>query len=109
VYIQTREPNDFDDILTRINFLDLNFSIQEKHFERFPTGSFVFLDDFTFTSMKKQEKIDFLTVTNYFLRHHKISLFLIVHNLYGNNLFTDILTAPHIFLAYSSLGFTILR
>lgn len=48
-------------------------------------------------------------VVNFVLRHNKFSLFLIIHNLYGNQLFTEITLCPHIFLAYSSLGYYALR
>ncbi len=53
--------------------------------------------------------MNFLKVINYTLRHKKISLILIVHNLFNTNLSSSILMAPHIFLSYSNLGYQIIR
>jgi len=70
----------------------------------------VILDDYTFKfAQNKQEKMDFLKVINYTLRHRQIILILIIHNLYNNNLANEILLAPHLFLAYSNLGYSIMR
>lgn len=58
---------------------------------------------------RQQKKTDFLKVINYMLRHNKIILFLICHNIVHNNLYSDILYAPHLFLSYSNIGFAIIR
>jgi hypothetical protein len=88
-----------------------NFSVQEIFFKQLPSGAFVVLDDFSFNQAKNkaQDKLEFLKIVNYYLRHNKITLLLVIHNLYNNNLFTDILLAPHIFLSYSNLGYYIIR
>lgn len=110
VFIKTRDQQDFQALNNRITFLTDDFSVREENFINVPQGSFVVLDDFTFKfANNKMEKKDFLSVTNYYLRHHKITLFLIIHNLHNNNLFNEILLAPHIFLAYSALGFYAIR
>lgn len=106
IYVHTREPSDFDG--QDVTFLPPDFMVDETFFTALPDGAFVFLDDYKPTT-NKQEKLAFLSVINYYLRHHKITLFLVVHNLHGNGLFTDILLAPHIFLAYSTLGYYVLR
>jgi hypothetical protein len=110
VYIQSREPSDFSDI-NNIQYLSDNFSVQESFFKQLPSGAFVVLDDFSFNQAKNkaQDKLEFLKIVNYYLRHNKITLLLVIHNLYNNNLFTDILLAPHIFLSYSNLGYYIIR
>lgn len=109
MYIQTQDRDDFTS-LTRVQFLNPEFTVHETEFKSLPQGSFVVLDDFSFKQAKKSDhKIEFLKVINYILRHHKITLVLIIHNLYNNNLFTDILLAPHIFLSYSNLGYYIIR
>jgi hypothetical protein len=105
-YIQTREPGDFT-ALSRVRFLDPDFSLEESYFQNLPAGSYVFLDDFSFKPNSK--KTDFMWVVNFVLRHKKFSLFLIIHNMYGNKLFTEITLCPHIFLAYSALGYYALR
>jgi hypothetical protein len=75
-----------------------------------PNKSVVILDDFAFrTANNKQSKIDFYKVVNYILRHHSITLILMVHNLYNTNLSNDILNASHLFLSYSNIGFQIMR
>lgn len=78
-------------------------------FETIRSDSIVVLDDFTFKKFNKHEKNDFLHVINYYLRHNNITLMLIVHNIYNTNLSNEILLAPHIFLAYSNLGYFIMR
>ena len=110
VYIQSREPSDFSDI-NNIQYLSDEFSVQESYFKQLPTGAFVVLDDFSFKQAKNkaQDKLEFLKIVNYYLRHNKITLILVIHNLYNNNLFTDILLAPHIFLSYSNLGYYVIR
>jgi hypothetical protein len=68
------------------------------------------LDDFSFKlANNKQSKINFLKVVNYILRHKKITLILVIHNLFSNNLSNDILCAHHFFLSYSNLGYLIMR
>jgi hypothetical protein len=75
-----------------------------------PSNSVVILDDFSFRNANnKQSKIDFYKVVNYILRHHSITLILLIHNLYNTNLSTEILNASHLFLSYSNLGFQIMR
>lgn len=65
------------------------------------------LDDFHLTNQK--EKDNLLQIINVVLRHNQITLFLIIHNLYSNKLFNQIIIAPHIILAYSTLGDIIIR
>jgi hypothetical protein len=108
VYIQTEEKSDFAD-LTNIVFLSNEFQVQENYFKELNDHSLVVLDDFYFRGPKVTCKPDFLRVVNYYLRHHNIKLCLIVHNLHNNNLFTEILLAPHIFLSYTNLGYYIIR
>lgn len=48
-------------------------------------------------------------IVNYYLRHNKITLFLVIHNLYSTNLLNEILLAPHLFVAYSNLGYYIVK
>jgi len=109
VYVQTKDPEDFND-LPHITYLDHTFKINEKEFSEFPRDSLIILDDFYFSTVKnKQEKLDFLGVVNYTLRHHGITLLLIIHNIYHTNLSSDIMLAPHLFMAYSNLGYSLLR
>jgi len=84
--------------------------VQEDDFLNIPSGSIVILDDYTFKyAHNKQEKMEFLKVVNYTLRHRQITLILMIHNLYNNNLANEILLAPHLILSYSNLGYTIMR
>lgn len=88
--------------------MEKNFTVTEENFKQIPMQSIVILDDFTLQP-SKQNKIDFLNVINYYLRHNNITLFLIIHNMYNTGLLNEILLAPHIFLAYSNLGYYIIR
>ena len=110
VFIQSQEKNDFAS-LTNTRLLNSEFTVKESDFQELPNDSFVILDDFSFKSgiQKNIAKADFLRVINYYLRHHNIKLCLIIHNLFNNNLFTEILLAPHIFLSYWNLGYYIIR
>lgn len=110
VYVQSQEENDFVN-LPNVHFLNSTFAVQEKSFEDLPDHSFVVLDDFSFKSRESKTvaKADFLRVVNYILRHRDIRLCLIIHNLFNNHLFTEILLAPHIFLSYSNLGYYVIR
>jgi hypothetical protein len=108
IYIQTREPNDYSN-LNNVIYLETSFLINEENFNKLPRNSCVVLDDFAFVHTNKKTKNDFLKVINFNLRHHNITLFLVIHNLYNNNLSNEILLAPHIFLSYSNLGFNIIR
>lgn len=111
MYIQTQEPDDYAQCTHKIQFLDSSFTVHENNFAELPRHSFVILDDFSFALHPKDKltKVNFLRVINYVLRHSQITLVLVIHNLYSNNLFTDILLAPHLFLSYSNLGYMILR
>jgi ribosomal protein L4 len=109
VYIQTAEPSDFTNV-EQANFLLLDFVINESYFTTIPENSIVVLDDFSFKEANnKQAKLEFLKVINYVLRHKKIRLVLVVHNLFNTNLSNDILFAPHIFLSYSNMGYSLMR
>jgi len=109
VYIQTAEPTDFQNI-SKISFLPADFTVDENNFSTIPENSLVVLDDFAFKlANAKQAKVNFLKVVNYTLRHKKITLILIIHNLFSNNLSNDILCAHHVFLSYSNLGYLIMR
>lgn len=110
VYIQSQEQSDYTN-LDNIQFLSSDFTVQESHFKDLNDHSFVVLDDFSFkpSTSKNIAKTEFLRVVNYYLRHHNIKLCLVIHNLYNNQLFTEILLAPHIFLAYSNLGYYVIR
>jgi len=103
--VHTRDPSEFDN--HNVTFLPATFAMDEHHFTSALNGAFVFLDDYQ--TPKKHQKPAFLSIVNYTLRHFKITLFLMVHNLHGTGLFTDILLSPHIFLAYSTLGYVVLR
>lgn len=111
MYIQTQEPDDYAQCNHNIQFLDSSFTVHENNFVELPRHSLVILDDFSFATHPKDKltKVNFLRVINYVLRHSQITLVLVIHNLYSNNLFTDILLAPHLFLSYSNLGYMILR
>lgn len=108
IFIQTRELDDFAKF-KHVAYLDPLFQINEEQFKQFPKHSCVILDDFAFASLNKHVKSDFLKIVNYHLRHFNITLILIIHNLYNNNLSNEILLAPHIFLSYSNLGYNIMR
>ena len=66
------------------------------------------MDDYNYNP-KIQNKMNFLKVINFDLRHRSIILFLICHNIVHNNLFSDILYAPHLFISYSTVGYSIMR
>ena len=109
VFVQTGEPSDFKSI-SNIQYLSSDFVVHEDNFVTIPKNSVVILDDFSFRNANnKQSKLDFYKVVNYILRHHSITLILLIHNLYNTNLSTEILNATHIFLSYSNLGFQIMR
>jgi len=109
VFIQTKESSDFSH-LDRVHYLSDEFVVHQDTFQNFQPHSLIVLDDFSFKKANnKQEKIDFLKVVNYTLRHQKIILILVIHNMYNNNLLNEIMLAPHLFLAYSNLGYNIMR
>jgi hypothetical protein len=109
IYIQTAEPTDFQNV-SGISFLESDFTVNETNFATIPENSLVVLDDFAFRQANnKQAKLNFQKVVNYILRHKKITLVLIIHNLFSNNLSTEILYATHLFLSYSNLGYLIMR
>jgi len=115
VYIQTKDESDFVDFKSsnpaQLKYLNPDFIVTEDHFKTLSNNSIVILDDFSFNKSTtiKQTKGDFLHVVNYYLRHNKITLFIIIHNLYSSGLLNEILLAPHIFLAYSNLGYYIMK
>lgn len=82
--------------------------MKNEHFQDIPSNSIVILDDYTFNP-KKQSKHEFLHIVNYYLRHNNITLIIVIHNLYSSGLFNEILLAPHLFLAYTNLGYYILK
>lgn len=104
VYVQTSEPTDYANVT--VKFLNTDFTVNEDNFQNIPSESLVILDDFQLRT--KKDKTHFLRVINYVLRHQHITLLLIIHNLFGNFLFTDILYASHLFLSCSNIGFSIL-
>ena len=109
VYIQTKDEHDFASLQhqSNITFLPPQFFVNEEQFKQLPADhSLIVLDDFQLPPSKKS---DFLHVINYYLRHHNCILFLIVHNIYSNGLLNQILISPHLFLAYSNLGFYIIK
>jgi len=70
IFVQTKDPSDFTEI-TRINYLNPEFKVNENQFTSLPDHSLVILDDFYFANSKnKQDKLEFLGVVNYYLRHH---------------------------------------
>ena len=108
VFVQTEEPSDFTNI-ANISFLNPDFVVEESHFQNIPHNSIIILDDFSFKVVNKETKQNFLKVCNYILRHHNITLILIIHNLYSTNLSTEISLSPNIIIAYTKLGEIILR
>ena len=106
VYIQSKAQQDFSS-LDNISFLEPDFTITPDNFKTIKSNSIVIFDDFSLNNQYKQNKIDFLNVINYTLRHNNITL--IIHNLYNVGLMNEILLAPHIILAYSNLGYYIMR
>lgn len=104
IYVHSADPADFSDV--SVNMLNSNFSVREDNFKDLPPESVVILDDFQLRS--KQNKLDFLRVINVTLRHNKITLIMVVHNLFGNMLYNDIIYAPHLFLSCSNIGLSIL-
>jgi len=106
IYIHTKEQQDFEGTNKNISFLDPLFSVTENNFLTLANDSIVIFDDF---SLQNKNKVDFLKVVNYYLRHHHITLFLVIHNLYNTGLVNEILISPHIFLAYTNLGYYILK
>ena len=109
LYVQTAEQTDFQNV-SGISFLPANFTIDEDNFSCITENSLVVLDNFSFKlANNKQAKINFLKVVSYILWHKKITLILVIHNLFSNNLSNDILCAHHFFLSYSNLGYLIMR
>ena len=109
MYIQTAGPTDFQNV-SGISFLPANFTIDEDNFSSITENSLVVFDDFSFKlADNKQAKINFLKIVNYILRHKKLTLILVIHNLLSNNLSNDILSAHHVFLSYSNMGYLIMR
>jgi hypothetical protein len=95
---------------SKVTFLPSDFIVEETHFSPLPENSLVVLDDFAFRQANnKQAKLNFNRIVNYVLRHKKITLVLVIHNLFHNNLSTEILYAPHLFLSYSNIGYLIIR
>jgi hypothetical protein len=111
VFIHSRDQHEYSSN-DKITFLKNDFYVSEKNFKSLPDNSIVFLDDFVLNKSNtntKQNKSEFLNVVNYYLRHHNITLFLIIHNIYSNGLLNEILLAPHLFVSYSNLGYYIMR
>jgi hypothetical protein len=108
IYVQTKENNDYSSF-PNITFLDPSFIIDEASFKLIQDGSIVILDDYAYENKNKQSKIEFLKVINYKLRHSDIVLLIVIHNMYHNTLFTDIINAPHLLLSYSNIGYSVMR
>jgi len=114
IYIKSRDredfaPEQFKLVSKReIIYLDEQFTVNEESFEKIPNNSLVILDDFSM-QINKQSKTEFLKIVNFTLRHKNICLFCIVHNLYNIGLYNEILLAPHLFLAYTNLGYYIMK
>ena len=93
MYVQTAGPSDFQNV-SGISFLPANFPIDEDNFSSITENSLVVFEDFSFKlADNKQAKINFLKIVNYILRHKKLTLILVIHNLFSNNLSNDILCA----------------
>ena len=108
IYVKTNQNSDYSS-LSKLTFLDPSFIIDEPSFKLIQDGSIVILDDYAYENKNKQSKIEFLKVINYYLRHHAVVLFIVIHNMYHNMLFTDIINAPHLLLSYSNIGYSIMR
>ena len=102
--MQTKEKDDFANV-PLVSFLAWDFVVSENNFSQLSDNSIVILDDYQL----KNPKCEFLNVINYYLRHHKITLFLLIHNLYNIGLMNEILNSPTLILAYSTLGYTIIK
>jgi hypothetical protein len=111
VYLQSRDPAEFSDFIDRIQFLPHDFTLHETSYKSLLSRAFIVLNDFSFqnTNRKQQGKAEFMKIINYYLRHNKITLIIIIHNMYNDNLFNDILLALHIFLSYSNLGYYLMK
>lgn len=110
ICVQTKDEKDFSEHHNKIKFLSRDFSVDEDSFKStIPNGSLVILDDFSFQNITKQTKLQFLNVVNYYLRHHHVTLILLIHNIYSTGLLNEILLAPHLFIAYSNLGYYIMK
>jgi hypothetical protein len=103
--VHSDDPNDYSNIPS-VHELDHNFEVHEDSFKQLPPESLVILDDFQIQS--KKTKPNFSRVLNVTLRHHKITLILIVHNFVGNLLFNEIVHARHLFLSCSNIGLSVL-
>lgn len=108
IYVKTNQNSDYSSF-SNITFLDPSFIIDEPSFKLIQDGSIVILDDYAYENKNKQSKIEFLKIINYYLRHHAVVLFIVIHNMYHNMLFTDIINAPHLLLSYSNIGYSIMR
>lgn len=111
LFIQTKDETDYANQPNhRHQLLDPNFIVSEEYFQNIPAKSLVILDDFSFNkSGIKQTKADFLHIVNYHLRHRNIVLCIVIHNIYSSGLYHEILLSPHLFLAYSNLGYYVFK
>jgi hypothetical protein len=86
------------------------FAINDENFQDIKDNSLVIFDDFMFDNTnQKIQQMNLLKIINYQLRHRKIVLILVIHNLYNTGLLNIILLAPHIIIAYSNLGYYVMR
>lgn len=104
--MRSRDDTDFNAVKHRIKLLEPGFLVNETYFSDIPTNSVVILDDFF---LEKNQKLDFLRVRDYHLRHRNITLLLLVHNIYNGNIQHELLGAPHILLAYTAMGEIVMR
>jgi hypothetical protein len=108
VCIQTKEENDYKNVSHQVIFLDKEFTVKEEDFTKLPSKTIVILDDYVFKNTK-ETKAEFLHVVNYYLRHHNITLILVIHNMYSTGLLNEVLLAPHIIVSYTNLGYYIIK
>ena len=81
--------------IQRLSTIDFSKSWFKKNIV---SHSVLICDDF---ALAKSQVHDFSVIVNYFCRHYNITLFVIIHSLYKNNIFTEVNLSSHWFLLKS--------
>jgi energy-coupling factor transporter ATP-binding protein EcfA2 len=100
--IYYHNPNGSEFSLTRSVTVLNEISFENSWFdEHISSNSIVICDDF---SLDKSLISGFRTIVNYYCRHKCITLFVIIHSLFKNNIYNEINLSSHLFLLKSESG-----
>ena len=103
IYYFNKNSNSTDFALTTRPVIALqNLSFEETWINsHIKCDSILIFDDFY---LEKSAVNDFRRVVNYHCRHKRLTLFIIIHSIFKNNIFNEISLSSHLFLLKSNSG-----